>query len=838
MTTGPKNRRSRLIKSTTLNGIDYVEIASADQKTLHVHFLSKVALQEFVTAATITGGESIPTVKVNPIHSSDWSSDPEGRPLLTLTVAAPGDFSRYTLSFTTSQLVLDPFFSQVTFSFKVLCPSDLDCAPTPPDCPPLSEDLPPIDYLAKDFLSFRRALSDFSALRYPDWQERSEADFGVMFMEALCALADNLSYTQDRIAAEATLETATERRSIVHHARLVDYEPRPATAARTLLQLDVTGNSIPSGLVVSAQSPDGATIYFETGTGLVDRQTNPPTLNTKTHLVNPRWNRHNRTATKKYDGMKPYYWDDSQHCLRYGSTDLWIENVNGQSFEFPDDQYLREHRLLLLIETKGATPADPPIREVVRLIKTEPGNDALFNVSLTHLIWRSEDALQFDHDLTPDKQGELKTIVIGNLVPATQGRRYSETFAIPNDPGTSVPPSIRALPQAIVHEGLYANVDPASHPSNSVESSARIPQYLYTLRGAPLAWLAVDDPDFSLLPEIVLQPQASGSPWRWRRKLLDAEPFESAFTLDPIRYSRIARIADASGSQEHLDYDSDEGDTIRFGDGIFGEIPDPETIFQVTYRVGGGSIGNVAADAITYVDLTATAITAVTNPFPAIGGADPEPTERVRRLAPQAFRAKQFRAVRREDYQAAAQTLPWVQRAGTVFRWTGSWLTVFTTPDPLDSEALTVEQHTQLIDLLNRYRLAGYESYVPAPRYISLALRVQVCARPDVFRGDVEAALLVALSATRQRDGTTGFFHVDRWTFGMPLDRSALEAAIQNAYGVAGVVAIQYRQRGSTSTFLNLPETIRISVDAILRLDNDPSRPERGSLHITVEGGK
>ncbi len=194
--------------------------------------------------------------------------------------------------------------------------------------------------------------------------------------------------------------------------------------------------------------------------------------------------------------------------------------------------------------------------------------------------------------------------------------------------------------------------------------------------------------------------------------------------------------------------------------------------------------------------------------------------------------------MRSQDYQNAAQTLPWVQRAGTAFRWTGSWLTVFTTPDPLDSEALTVPQHIQLIDLLNRYRLAGYESYVSPPRYISLDLRIQVCARPDVFRGDVEAALLVALGASRQRDGQTGFFHVERSTFGVSLERSALEASIQEAYGVAGVVAIQYRQRGITSTYLNLPETVKMPMDAILRLDNNPSLPKRGSLNITVEGGK
>jgi len=814
MTTGSKNRRSHLINSTTFNGIDFVEIASADQKTLRVHFLNSLALKGTVSAVAISGGETIPTVALNPIQDSDWSTE-EGHLLLTLRVVAPGDFSRYTLSLTSPQL--DPFFSQVIFSFKVLCPSDLDCAPAPPDCPPLSEDLPPIDYLAKDFLSFRQALSDFSALRYPDWQERSEADFGVMFMEGLCALADDLSYTQDRIAAEATLETATQRRSILHHARLVDYEPHPATAARVWLQLDVTGLTVPSGLPVSAQSPEGASIPFETGTGLVNPITGE--FQTETFRVNPLWNR---------GQMQPYWWDDSQRCLNRGATEMWV--VNHKLGLQAGDR--------LLIETQ-VTPADPPLREIVQLIAAIEETDELFKQPVTHLIWRKEDKLQFDHDLTGDDQGKTKTIMAGNLVPAIQGRRYSETFAIPNAPETPTPPAIAAIPQAIAREGRYVQADPASHPSNPVEPPARIPQYLYTLRVAPLAWLARDDPDLPPLPEIILQPQASETnSWIWRRSLLEAKPFESAFTLDPARYSRIARISDGLSFQEHLDYDGDEGDTIRFGDGIFGEIPDPESVFQVTYRVGGGAIGNVAADAITYVDPAVTSIAAVTNPFPATGGADREPTERVRRLAPQAFRAKQFRAVRSQDYQAAAQTLPWVQRASTAFRWTGSWLTVFTTPDPLDSEVLTVSQHTELIDLLNRYRLAGYESYVPSPRYISLDLRVQICARPDAFRGDVETAVLMVLSATRQRDGTTGFFHADRWTFGMSLERSALEAAIQNTYGVAGIVAIQYRQRGITTTFLNLPETVQIPVDAILRLDNNPSRPERGSLNITVEGGK
>ena len=76
-------------------------------------------------------------------------------------------------------------------------------------------------------------------------------------------------------------------------------------------------------------------------------------------------------------------------------------------------------------------------------------------------------------------------------------------------------------------------------------------------------------------------------------------------------------------------------------------------------------------------------ITACTNPFPATGGdgrrdhgADPRP-----RTA--AFGAEPLRAVLAGDYQAAAQSLPWVQQAATSFRWTGSWLTILTSADPV-----------------------------------------------------------------------------------------------------------------------------------------------------------
>ncbi len=784
-----KDRLAALLVSTTLNGIDFVEVASADQQTLRVHFLNPVPVAGTVTNPRITGGETIPTVAVNPIdNATAWSTDAEGRPILTLTTVAAGDFSFYTLSLTSA--VLDAFYSHSVFSFKANCPSTLDCAAAAPPCPPPAGNPPPIEYLAKDFLSFRQALLDFSALRYPQWQERSEADFGMMFLEALAGLADDLSYTQDRVATESTLATATERRSIVRHARLVDYEPRTATSATVSLQINVTPGttSIPAGVPVSGIDPNGNIVVFEIGAGLAD---------TALYPVNSNWNR----------PIQPYYWDQSQICLSAGATEMW---VLGHGFGFTDGQEL-------LIDTQAVSSADPPIRETVNVTSTDEEVDPLFldasnnPTPVTHIVWASGQALQRDHDLT-------RTVVAGNILPATQGQRLTESFAIDTPPASSP-----TMPLAVVRTG------PNSTPSSL------IPMYLYTLSASPLVWLA-PDAETEPLPEISLvgtPPADVPSAWPWLRTLLDAETFQNAFTLDRASFIPIATNSDGTTSS---DYDGDNGDTLRFGDDVFGSIPPSGTVFQVTYRVGAGAAGNLAADTIT--NFAASFITGVTNPFAAAGGADEEPDSTVQRLAPQAFRAVQYNAVRPADYEAAAETLPWVERAGTVYRWTGSWLTVFTTADPKGGTLISTDEELQLVQLLDRRRLAGYESFVLSPQYVSLDLEIYVCAQPTAFRGDVEAALLAALSAAQNPDGTTGFFYPDNFTFGQPLERSALEAAIQNANGVAGVVAIRYRRRGVIVNYIRMPAEIDVGPAQIIQVDNDPSRPENGSLHIVVEGGK
>jgi predicted phage baseplate assembly protein len=297
--------------------------------------------------------------------------------------------------------------------------------------------------------------------------------------------------------------------------------------------------------------------------------------------------------------------------------------------------------------------------------------------------------------------------------------------------------------------------------------------------------------------------------------------------------------ADDHGVATHWDIDGDQGHTLRFGDGIFGLRPAEGTVFEVRYRTSQGASGNVPPDSVSQVDPAwASYINSARNPFAVTNGADAETAQHIVRMTPQAFRAVQYRAVRPEDYQAAAETLPWVLKAGTGFRWTGSWLTVFTSVDTVGGATPSELQQQQLVDLLNRRRLAGYESYAPTPVLVAIDLQITVCALPGWLSEDVEAGVLDRLGAATRPDGSSGFFFADRFTFGTPLYRSRLEAAVQGVPGVNGVLSVAYRRRGDTSVFLDLPEILSLGAGEILRVENNLDYPERGTIRVFVEGGR
>ncbi|TDN90912.1 baseplate J/gp47 family protein [Microbacterium sp. BK668] len=802
------DRLTDLVASTTLNGIDFVEIGDPAQTLLRVHFLNTVTVEGTLAATTpvrITGGETVAAVPVEPIGGADWTTDDAGRPVLTVRTPFPGDFSHYRLS--VASTALDPFFATILFTFKAGCPSTLDCADDE-ECEPDDTPAPAIDYLAKDFTSLRAALLDYTASAYPRWVERDEPDVGMMLVELLSAAGDDLSYLQDRITGESALATATQQVSAVRHARLVDYEPTPATSAETLVQIDVAFPGLARGLTIGAGLPDGSTLPFELGGPLLDPDSGA--LRTDPLAVDPRWNRFDRTGPQPVPRILPYWWDDAVVCLPAGSTELW---VRGHGYSFPiGDPREGTVGLAVLLDTAAPTAADPTVREVVHLTGAAEEVDPLYGIALTHLTWDAGEALAVEHALD-------RTVLAGNLVAAVEGQRYTERFVIEPDPGGPDAPLA-----AVVRSGPDAGCDDAT------------PQYLHTLEAGTLAWVREGS---ARLPEIAVVelPETAGDTatiWRWRRTLLDADLFEQAYTVDPVVYRDLRR---SPRDLPWFEYDGDDGDSVRFGDGVFGELPPTGARFEVTYRTTAGATGNVAADAVTIVgDDLAGIVLSATNPFPAAGGEDRESIAHIRDNAPYAFRARQFRAVRAEDYTATAKELPWVLDAGTRVRWTGSWLSVFTTAQPPTGEAPSTGQTGELVELLDRRRLAGYDVHTPAPRYVGLDLVVTVCALPGARRGEVEEAVLDELGTGRTCDGRLGFFAPGRLRFGAPLERSELEASVQRASGVDGVVSVRYRRRGHVPWYRPMPEVVSVGLDEILRADNDANRPDRGSIRVVVKG--
>ena len=88
-------------------------------------------------------------------------------------------------------------------------------------------------------------------------------------------------------------------------------------------------------------------------------------------------------------------------------------------------------------------------------------------------------------------------------------------------------------------------------------------------------------------------------------------------------------------------------------------------------------------------------------------------------------------------------------------------------------------------------------------------------------------------------NGRDGFFAPDRFTFGDPLRRSALEAAVQAVPGVRGVTAIRIRPRGVESwRSFDEPE-YPVAVNELLRVDNDKAAPGNGVVTVreTMSGG-
>ena len=462
-------RRATLLGQSARHGIDYLEVTTPDQLTLEVHLIADPGVVAFVSSldgrtdkVRISGGERVRDIAITGVSVLAPGSD-----TIVVKVDRTGDFSTYTLAI--EDATMDLAYAEVDFTFKAGCPARFDCAPRS-DCPEPVLEEPPIDYMAKDYASFRRPCSTSCRPGCRGCDEEHAADLSVSLVELLAYVGDLLSCEQDAVATEAYLATARRRTSVRRHARLVDYRMHDGTSARTW---------------VYARLATGAgTGLVRAGTQVLTRLTMPvgqappphPAVLVPARPADAEAARAGATAVfeivedanlaEKLNELPVHTWGDGNCCLPTGSTAAHLQGdvafVPGDAAR-SDSWRLRPGARLLLEEiaspvTGLAADADPAHRQVVTLTRVERARDELLGVALTYVNWAQDDALRFPLCLSVvDEPGTAPRRVAaarGNLMLADHGVSQPLEWH-PENPGWTGPP-LAALPGPGIEVGERA----------------------------------------------------------------------------------------------------------------------------------------------------------------------------------------------------------------------------------------------------------------------------------------------------------------------------------------------------------------------------------------------
>ncbi len=502
-----ENRKAAVVGNPSLNGIDYLEVLDKAAKavpTERQRFLLVYCLKDVPTTLTannvlITGGESITDItaewlgpanalpaQANAAEVAYFGALTNPAKILVVRVSQWGDFSPYTFqlvnnatnaaqdSFQVTEALsgFDPQLAEVTFSFKVQCGPEFDCAPIPPDCPPDLPTPPPINYLAKDYPTFRQVMLDRMNQLLPSWGATSEADMGIMLAELVAYAGDQLSYRQDAVTTEAYLLTARSRISLRRHARLVDYFVSEGCNARVWMQVSVvvptfldrtltrfytTAPGMPTSLEVNAGNDEAALIA-----GVV--------------AFEPM---QDANLFPEQNSMPIYTWGDTNCCLPQGATEATLAGTFSN---------LQAGDVLIFQEILGpqtGNPADADIRHrcAVRLtaVATQTASgatlvDPLFDIQgqaitsstqtpqpVTEIQWSTDDALPFAVCISSqylNSDGVLTalpgvSVALGNIVLADHGLTLSNISI-----GTVPAPSLFYAPNPAASHCVARTPDP------------------------------------------------------------------------------------------------------------------------------------------------------------------------------------------------------------------------------------------------------------------------------------------------------------------------------------------------------------------------------------------
>lgn len=861
------DERKQAVLKSSLNGIDFLEVEEG-QTCLRLHLLKEIFGGEEdpsaanlkisqMMVAVIDGGERITDISVEGLQR-----DASDRSILNVYVKSPGDFSPYTLRLVKKEdedleieqqkppVGFDPILSSVSFSFKVRCPGKVDCK-TDVLCKREKQEEPDIDYLAKDYASFRRLILDRMSFLMPNWREHSPADLGVALAELLSYVGDYLSYRQDAVATEAYLHTARQRISIRRHCRLVDYFMHEGCNARALVQVLVSADTfLPKGtrlltqvegmpdkipLKDQSKALDQASIVFETMDG---------------YQLHP-----------DHSKMEFYAWGSRECCLPKGATKaslfgdfstlsngdfiVFAEVLNPESGEKEDAD--RSHRHAVRLTKKPVLKEDP-----IGGLFLEDQNEKA--VVVTEIEWAEEDALPFSLCISSvsskskgGKQLSGVSAAFGNIVLADHGLRVRSwgedrvqeadltddlKKAMHEQSLTSIEiehlgkvpkPSLFVVPAKSTNRCLHQDPVPVA------------PRFNPILKHGPVTQVSMPFLDQSTKKRAAIGPTASAA------SLFNCQPDEALPDVQVLdekgnAWRPVADLLSSAATAREfvVEVDDDGAAHLRFGDGTYGSRPESGRSLFATYRVGNGRSGNIGADSLKHVISDEAHVLGVTNLLPGHGGIDPESIEEARQKAPAAFRTQE-RAVTPDDYARICEQHPQVQKAAATLRWTGSWYTIFLTLDRKGGGEVDSDFEEEISRFMEKYRMAGHDLEIEGPQYVPLEIEMCIHLKDDYLKWDVENAIMQMFSNRVLPDGSLGLFHPDNFSFGQPVYLSRLYEAARSVEGIDWVDITRFQRLGIDSKDGFDKGFLEFNRLEIARLDNDPNYPEHGTFRLGVK---
>ncbi|MCP4463728.1 MAG: hypothetical protein GY819_13115 [Planctomycetaceae bacterium] len=829
---------------TSHNGIERVFVTLDELSTppaftwLEVEFYNAVALAAIVNdidAATkkpadifaIGGGSRIRGDALpdrGQIHVAEVAAV-AGANNLRLKVTPVGDYSTYQLKIIDASYAFDPLFNSANFKFRPGC-FNTNCAPL--SSYDAANDEPTIDYLAKDFHSFKHLLINAMRERVPDWEPTSEADLDQVIIDLIAADADELSDFQDRVMNEAYFGRARKRVSLARYARQMDYHIHQGNRASTWLALEVDSNiTLDKSLNVwtgHKWQDDGAVIF------------------TSEHSIEPE---QQQEIFAGLNELKLYTWDNTVTALEAGATeadvidsDVGMTEVQANSLR---DLFRHTHVRHLLIEQKlnpdtgTKNGVDKTARQIVKLLEgdaaAESAEDPVRQEWFVRVFWRESDQLERRYCFVSQCPGaEPKEDISkfhGNLIKVNHGRPHVVKFQPEGKPfaATEIDDDTEIEKKEFHHYLPLTNLQLVRGRSEgSVEQ-------LPVLLDIPHKHLAYQDTD------------PGGECRTWSSLKVKVEGFNDAWSEQPD-------LIESKKSDPHYIVETDElnRSQIRFGNNINGRALPKGAAVTCSYQVSIGMAGNVGADTLTSVENSA--INKVWNPLDVDNGRAPELPEQIIRRVPQAYRARQLRAVTLEDYVKRAEELPAVSHAHARYAWTGSWRTVRVAIDlragyGWDDENQSIKAH------LDSVRLIGEDLEVREASFASLDILLRLCAHPDYWPEDLAYELAAEFSEGYNERGQAGFFHPDLWTFGQTVHASQIIGRALSVTGVERVLLLSMRHwhsvsGPSTDVVTITPEQLPVNeVDSIavepwkiIRVASDPNHLERGRIQFDIQGGR